>query len=105
VIEGLARVYELTISSIASSGTRALDGDLGASILCLLSIVPDDLIIGLRSVSGKAGPVLGQILRSLQGEQILLGPSRQRSDDRNHKGGATGAKSGKLTSAIGLPRS
>jgi hypothetical protein len=59
VIKGLARVYELVISFIASSGARALDGGLGASILHLLSIIPDDLVIGLRSVSGKAGPALG----------------------------------------------
>jgi hypothetical protein len=59
VIEGLALVYELIISFIAMSGARALDGGLGASILLLLSIVPDDLVIRLRSVSGKAGPALG----------------------------------------------
>jgi hypothetical protein len=34
---------------------------------------------------------LGQILRGLQGEQVLLGPSRQRSDDRNCKGGSDGS--------------
>jgi hypothetical protein len=76
VIEGLARVYELIIPFIASSGARALDGGLGASILHLLSIILDDLIIRLRSVSGKAGPALGQILRGLQGKQVLPGPSR-----------------------------
>jgi hypothetical protein len=107
VIEGLTRVYELIISFIASSGARALDGGLGASILRLLSIVPDDLIIGLCSVSGKAGPALGRILRGLQGEQILLGQVDKGQVIGTGKGGggATGAKSGKLTSAIGLPRS
>jgi hypothetical protein len=45
VIERLARVYELIIPFIAMSGARALDGGLGASILHLLSIVPDDLVI------------------------------------------------------------
>jgi hypothetical protein len=76
VHEGFARVYELIISFIAASGARALDGGLGASILHLLSIVPDDLVIRLRSVSGKASPALGRILRGLQGEQVLPGPSR-----------------------------
>jgi hypothetical protein len=44
VVEGFARVYELIVS-FTLSGARALDDALGASILRLLSLVPDDLFI------------------------------------------------------------
>jgi hypothetical protein len=57
--EGLTRVYELLTSFIAMSGAGALDGGLGASVLHLLSLVPNDLVIRFRSVSGKAGLALG----------------------------------------------
>jgi hypothetical protein len=57
--EGLTRVYELLTSFIAMSGAGALDGSLGASVLHLLGHVPNNLVIRLRSVSGKAGPALG----------------------------------------------
>jgi hypothetical protein len=57
--EGLTRVYELLTYFIAMSGAGALDGGLGASILHLLSFVPNDLVIRFHSVSGKAGPALG----------------------------------------------
>jgi hypothetical protein len=45
VVEGFARVCELIVSFITLSGAQALDGALGASILRLLSLVPDDLFI------------------------------------------------------------
>jgi hypothetical protein len=45
VVEGFARVHELIVSFIASSGARALDGALGASILHLLGLIPDDLLV------------------------------------------------------------
>jgi hypothetical protein len=79
VVEGFARVYELIVSFITLSSARALA--LGASILRLLGLVPDDLSVRLLSVGGKAGSSLGGILRSLQGEQFLSKPSRQRSGD------------------------
>jgi hypothetical protein len=45
VVEGFARVCELIVSFVTLSGARALDGALGASILRLLGLVPDDLFI------------------------------------------------------------
>jgi hypothetical protein len=45
VVKGFARVHELIVSFITSSGARALDGALGASILRLLGLVPDDLFV------------------------------------------------------------
>jgi hypothetical protein len=86
VTEGLAQVYELLTSFVAMSGACALDGGLGTSVLHLLSFVLNDLIIRFGSVSGKAGLMLGRILRSLQGKQVLPGPSKQRSGDQNCKG-------------------
>jgi hypothetical protein len=74
--EGLTQVYELLTSFITMSGAGALDGGLGASILHLLSLVPND----------KAGLTLGRILRSLQGKQVLPRPSKQRSGDQSCKG-------------------
>jgi hypothetical protein len=57
--EGLTRVYELLTSFIAMSGAGVLDGGLGASVLHLLSLIPNDIVIRFRSVGGKAGPALG----------------------------------------------
>jgi hypothetical protein len=45
LVEGFARVYELIVSFITLSSARALDGALGASILRLLDLVPDDLSV------------------------------------------------------------
>jgi hypothetical protein len=86
VAEGLARVYELFTTFVAMSGARAFDGGLGASVLLLLSLVPSDLVIRLRSVSGKANLALGQILCGLQSKQVLPEPNKKGSDDQNRKG-------------------
>jgi hypothetical protein len=76
-----------------------------ASVLLLLGIVPNDLIVRLRSISGKASSALGRVFCSLQSKQVLPEPNKQRSDDQNCKGGETEAKPGKRTLAIGLSRS
>jgi hypothetical protein len=78
---------------------------MGASILLLLGIVPNDLVVRLCSVSGKAGSALGQVFCSLQSKQVLPEPNKQGSDDQNRKGREAEAKPGKRTSAIGLSRS
>jgi hypothetical protein len=45
VTEGLARIFELFASFIAVGSARTLDDGVGAGILILLGVVPNDLII------------------------------------------------------------
>jgi hypothetical protein len=105
VTEGFARVYELLTSFIAMSGARALDGGLGASVLHLLSFVPNDLVIRFCSVSGKAGPALAEFSAVCRANKFCPGQVRRGQMIRVAKGGKTKTKPGKLTSAIGLSRS
>jgi hypothetical protein len=45
VTEGLARIFELFTSFVVVGSTQTLDGSVGAGILILLGIVPNDLVI------------------------------------------------------------
>jgi hypothetical protein len=71
VAEGLTQIYELFTSFIAVGGARTLDGSVGAGSLILLGIVPNDLIIRLHPVGGKAGLTQGRVLCGLQSKQVL----------------------------------
>jgi hypothetical protein len=43
--EGLARVFKLLAPIITVGGALALGGGVGAGVIILLAIVPDDLIV------------------------------------------------------------
>jgi hypothetical protein len=45
VAEGLARVFKLLTPIIAVGGARALGGGVGAGVIILLAVIPDNLVV------------------------------------------------------------
>jgi hypothetical protein len=43
--EGLPRIFKLFAPIIAVGGARALGGGVGAGVIILLAIIPDDLVV------------------------------------------------------------
>jgi hypothetical protein len=76
VAEGLTRIYELFTSFVAVGGAQTLDGGMGAGILVLLGIIPNDLVVRLCPVGSKAGLTQGQVLYGLQSKQVLPEPDK-----------------------------
>jgi hypothetical protein len=74
VTEGLTRIFELFTSFIAVGSARTLDNDVGAGILVLLGVIPNNLVVRICPVDGKAGLTQGQVLCSLQSKQVLPKP-------------------------------
>jgi hypothetical protein len=105
VIEGLARVCELIISFIASSCTRALDGSLepASSISSASSQTTSSSDSALSAA--KLARRWAEFSMACRANRFCPGQVDRGQMIGTAKGGATGAKSGKLTSAIRLPRS